>query len=302
MGLTQDRVCETLEKMPLTLSSLPKNPWWGKGTPAYNNNPFMKLGAVPDQNKVIREYEALLQLLQRETKLEILPFAENLDDNQFYCHDYVFTRDSFISNLHGEVIMSNFSERRREPEARARQQQLQGLGYTVTTLPKKAFAEGGEFLYADQDSILFAGRSRNNAAGNQLVGRWLGVKHLFEVISVGYHLDTAMAVVKDKSGHAIAVLACLDKIANRQELTKFLQSQKILLIAVDKLDSLGNDSLGNLAINCLSLPGLLIGGGRFSTPGIEEKLTAMGIKYLVTPVSQFTQFSGGSVHCLTNEL
>lgn len=293
---------ETLEKMPLTLSALPKNPWWGKGTPAYNNNPFMKLGAVPDQDKVIKEYRALLKLLERETEVRILPFAENLDDNQFYCHDYVFTRDSFISNLHGEVMVSNFSERRREPEARSRQQQLQGLGYKVSTLPEKAFAEGGEFLYADQDGILFAGRSRNNAQGNQRVSRWLGVKELFEVISVGYHLDTAMAVVKDKSGHVVAVLACLDKIANRTELMEFLQAKKIILIAVDKWDSLGSDHLGNLAINCLSLPGVLIGGSRFTTKDVEPKLKALGIKYLVTSVSQFTQFSGGSIHCLTNEL
>lgn len=262
----------------------------------------MKLGAVPDQDLVVKEYEQLRRLLEQETTVRILPFAENLDDNQFYCHDYVFTRDSFISNLHGEVMMSNFSERRREPEARARQQQLQGLGYTAKTLPEKAFAEGGEFLYADQDGILFAGRSRNNAQGNQLVSRWLGVKELFEVISVGYHLDTAMSLVKDKSGHLAAVLACLDKISNKTELMEFLQAKKIILIAVDKLDSLGNDNLGNLAINCLSLPGVLIGGSRFTTKDVEPKLKTLGIKYLVTPVSQFTQFSGGSIHCLTNEL
>ena len=41
--------------------------------------------------------------------------------------------------------------------------------------------------------------------------------------------------------------------------------------------------------------------GPFSNPYIDEKIMEMGINVVITPTSQF-QLSGGSVHCLTNEL
>jgi len=85
LGLTAISFCETLEKMSVTLSKLPKNPWWGKGTPVYNNNPFMRLGAVPDQAKVIKEYQVLLSLLKKEAEIKLLPFVEELDAGKFYC-------------------------------------------------------------------------------------------------------------------------------------------------------------------------------------------------------------------------
>ena len=39
----------------------------------------------------------------------------------------------------------------------------------------------------------------------------------------------------------------------------------------------------------------------FSNPIIDEQLSELGIKIKITPTSQF-QLSGGSVHCVTNEL
>ena len=59
--------------------------------------------------------------------------------------------------------------------------------------------------------------------------------------------------------------------------------------------------IGSLAVNNLSVPGLLISSSRFSDPAIIETLNSMNIKLEISPVSQF-QLSGGSIHCLTNEL
>ena len=39
----------------------------------------------------------------------------------------------------------------------------------------------------------------------------------------------------------------------------------------------------------------------FSNPIIDERLNELGISVKITPTSQY-QLSGGSVHCVTNEL
>ena len=262
----------------------------------------MRRGAVPNQAKVILEYRLLLKTLRAVTTVKVLPFAKNLDTDGLYCHDFVYTRDSFISNLRGEVMVSNFSERQRQPEAAARKIQLQQLGYKIAVLPGKVFAEGGEFLYSPKDSLLFCGQSRNNALGNRLVARFLGVKDYFTVMSEGYHLDTVMALAKDRGGRVKAALVCWDRIKNQRPLAACLMARKIPTFTVDPVDSIGNGVLGTLAINFLALPGVIVGGDRFQTRGLAARLKALGIKHLVTPVSQFTGFSGGSVHCLTNEL
>ncbi len=55
------------------------------------------------------------------------------------------------------------------------------------------------------------------------------------------------------------------------------------------------------AANALPLPGVLIHPNQFSDKTIKTRLLSIGIEQVVTPTSQF-QLSGGSVHCLTNEL
>ncbi len=216
----------------------------------------MKQGAVPDQAKVIQEHRLLIKTLTAVTEVKTLPFAASLDTQGQYCHDFVYTRDSFISNLQGGAIISNFSERQRQPEAVARKIQLKQLNYKINLLPSQAFAEGGEFLYAPKDNLLFCGQSRNNALGNRLVARWLKVKHCFTVYSHGYHLDTVMALVKNKGDRVVAALVCLDRITNQRPLAVFLKAQKIPAFTVDPVDSIGNSVLGTLAINCLVLPGV----------------------------------------------
>ena len=288
--------------MLITLSGLPVKPWWGKGTPVHQNNGYMHRGAIPNQTLVIKEHRALVRILQSITAVKVLPFAKQLDIDGLYCHDFVYSRDSFISNLKGGVMIGNFSERQRQPEAEARKGQLLQMNYKIKTLPAGAFAEGGEFLYAQPENILFAGQARNNAWGNRLAAKFLQAETLFEVISAGYHLDTVMALVKNKANRVVAALVCLDRISNQRPLVTFLKQKNISLIKVESKDSIGNGSLGTLAINCLSLSGFLVGSHKFQTPGVDAQLKSLGVKHLVTSVSQFIDFSGGSIHCLTNEL
>ena len=83
---------------------------------------------------------------------------------------------------------------------------------------------------------------------------------------------------------------------------KFLLFSQIKILYISPHDSIGlNKKIGSLAVNNLSAPGLLISSSIFSDPFIIKELNRMGIKLEVSPVSQF-QLSGGSIHCLTNEL
>jgi len=45
----------------------------------------------------------------------------------------------------------------------------------------------------------------------------------------------------------------------------------------------------------------LIRPNHFSERSIDDQLLDIGIEQIITPTSQF-QLSGGSVHCITNEL
>ena len=54
-------------------------------------------------------------------------------------------------------------------------------------------------------------------------------------------------------------------------------------------------------MNCLTLPGILISTAEIDDDRTIEFINNNNIRFIVSDVSQFN-LSGGSVHCLTNEL
>ena len=90
-------------------------------------------------------------------------------------------------------------------------------------------------------------------------------------------------------------------IKNKDDLKKVSQKYNIPLLEIESIDTIDYNGKGKMSVNCLPLPGMLIGGSHFQTTGIEEKLGSMGIQHIVTPITQFN-YSGGGYHCLTNEL
>lgn len=287
--------------MKIAMVSLPKFPWWGGGTPAYENNLAMKLGSIPDQKKVEKEHAGVLKTLRIYTKVDLSPFPQELDSNGLNKHDFVFTRDLFISNQRGSVVISNFSERERQAEAQQMALFLEEKGYTVYRLNSTAFAEGGEFYYVYQDDLLFAGICRNNIHGISETARLLNIENIQIVESDSFHLDTVFTVLLDKNGHLAAILVCLELIKNSKSLQYFATERNIELINILPVDTVGTDGKGRISVNCLPLPGILFGGDKFVTPGVEERIKRLGIEHIISPVSQF-KLSGGGIHCLANEL
>lgn len=295
--------------MKILISSLPKNPWWGHGTPIYENNPAMREGVVPNQTLVEIEMNLmyhLFSLLPVETVL--VDFPHILDKHNFDLrkHDFVFVRDLFISNQNGSIVISNFREKARQLEADIMEVYLNGLGYNTLRIDENSeiYAEGGEFYYCSKDNILFSGLSRNNIAGAEKVSELLNVDHLVTITSKAFHLDTIFTPVFDRNNDLVCLILCMDLIddTSRRSLKEIARKRSITLIDVPPEDGIGTDShLGEFAVNCLPFPGYLIGPSRFRSDQVDPLLKSMGVMHISLPMTQF-RLSGGAIHCLTNEL
>ena len=292
--------------MKIAISSLPKKPWWSDGIIGYKDNPFMKNGTVPNQDLLVKERLNLIDTLKKN-KIEVIefPFPTSLEESKFG-HDYVFMRDSFISDLNGNILMLKFAEKKREAETKIVANELEKLNFNLKELPtgKNILAEGGEFYFCPKDKLLFSGINRNTIAGAEYVASFLNANELILIDTPSFHLDTVFTTVFDKLGSLSAMIVCKelitkDSFKNLEKISKKLNAH---IIIIPKKDSIGTgDYLGSLAVNSFCAPGLLISSSNYSDFSVEEKLDSLEVKTEVCPVSQF-QLSGGSVHCLTNEL
>ena len=57
----------------------------------------------------------------------------------------------------------------------------------------------------------------------------------------------------------------------------------------------------DFAANSLPLPGLLFSPNQFLDRTIDKRLEKMGVERVIVPATQFG-LSGGSIHCITNEI
>ena len=292
--------------MKIAISSLPKKPWWSDGIIGYKDNPFMKNGTVPNQNLLIKERLNLIATLKKN-KIEVIefPFPKILEESKFG-HDYVFMRDSFISDLNGNVLMLKFAEKKREAETEIVANELEKLNFNLKELPtkKNILAEGGEFYFCPKDKLLFSGINRNTIAGAEYVASFLNANELILIDTPSFHLDTVFTTVFDKQGALSAMIVCEELITKDsfKNVEKISKKLNIHIIIIPKKDSIGTSNyLGSLAVNSFCAPGLLISSSHYSDFSVGKKLEILGVKTEVCPVSQF-QLSGGSVHCLTNEL
>ena len=292
--------------MKIAISKLPNNPWWGTGVISYKDNPVMRDRVIPDQGLLIRERLNLINTM-KNNKLDVVEFSfpKELENNK-YGHDYVFIRDTFISDLNGNALLLKFSQKNRNAESQMISGYLEKLDFNIKELPNKKnmFAEGGEFYYCPKENLLFSGVTRNSISGAEEVASFLKVNELIIVETKAFHLDTVFTTVFDHDGSLCAVIVCKKLISKNsmERLDEFASSTNIKIFNIPSHDAIGSSkNIGSLAVNNLSVPGLLISSSRFSDSSVIEELDSMNIKMEVSQVSQF-QLSGGSIHCLTNEL
>ena len=255
--------------MKIAISSLPKKPWWSDGIIGYKDNPFMKNGTVPNQNLLIKERLNLIATLKKN-KIEVIefPFPKILEESKFG-HDYVFMRDSFISDLNGNVLMLKFAEKKREAETEIVANELEKLNFNLKELPakKNILAEGGEFYFCPKDKLLFSGINRNTIAGAEYVASFLNANELILIDTPSFHLDTVFTTVFDKKGALSAMIVCEELVTKNsfKNLEKISKKLNIQIISIPKKDSIGtSDFLGSLAVNSFCAPGLLISSSNYS--------------------------------------
>jgi N-dimethylarginine dimethylaminohydrolase len=295
--------------MKVMISKLPKNPWWGHGTPMYENNPAMKEGNVPHQDIVEFEMDMLSHLFHKlPVEVVELDFPHILDQHNFDTrkHDFVFVRDLFISNQKGEMVISCFRERARQMEADIMDVILNAMGYKTHRLSNScdAYAEGGEFYYCKNENILFAGECRNNRKGSENTAALLNADQLIILKSEAFHLDTIFTPVFDKNNDLSALLGCTELMTSdsQKRLRDFARKNDVPLVEVSPDDAIGTrKELGDFSVNCLPLPGILVGPCRFRDRKVEQLLQSLGVLHVTVPLTQY-RLSGGAVHCATNEL
>jgi len=295
--------------MKIVLSSLPNNHWWSKGMPKYEDNPAMIKGTIPNQIILENEWNNLKNILSNFSfDLEIIPFPHSLDGNdpKNWKHDFIFVRDLFISNTKGDVVIARFRESQRTNEEQLIEKWLIQNQIKIHKLPynKEYFMEGGEFYYCNNENILFAGLNRNNSIGNTKTAELLNVEELIQIKANAFHLDTFFTPVFNIKNELCLIIVCMDLIDNKSAiiLKDFTRKRGIDLKSINPEEALGTtNKLGSFAVNCLPLPGLLLSSGPFISNSINEALTEHNISHKIIPLTQF-HLSGGSVHCLTNEI
>ena len=292
--------------MKIVLSKLPSSGWWANGIPRYKDNPAMVEGAIPDIELLNKERKNLIKSVV-STGVEVveLDFPGELDQYE-QKHDFVFIRDPFISDQNGLAIILRAGEPQRRIENRLVKRYLEHLELEIVEMPDKAGmrADGGEFYFCKKNNLLFSGLKRNTNRGVEFVAERLNINELVILEGEGFHLDTFFTPVLNRSGYICSVVACtaLMTTESKNALYKFADNLDIPVFEIPPYDAIGTKSrVGNFAANALPLPGTLIRPGPFTNPYIDEKIMEMGINVVITPTSQF-QLSGGSIHCLTNEL
>ena len=292
--------------MKIVLSKLPKSGWWNRGVPKYFDNPAMKEGRTPNNNLLSKERNALISAIKEEGHEIIeLEFPKQLDSVN-HSHDFVFIRDPYISNQNGKVIILRAGEPKRRIENRIVITLLEQLNVKICEMPDKSGwrADGGEFFYCAKDKILFSGLQRNSQKGVDFVAEKLNVDKVILLRGAGFHLDTFFTPVLNKDGYIAALIICIKTLEpiSRKVLYRFADQNNVPVFNIPEQDTLGTEKqTGKFAVNALPLPGVLLKPDYFSNPIIDEQLGDLGIKIKVSHTSQF-QLSGGSVHCVTNEI
>jgi len=292
--------------MKILMVKTPLSGWWNTGIPKYNDNPAMQEGSIPNSEILNLEREKLKKIIYNtEHELIEIDFPKELDQKE-PGHDFIFIRDPFISNQKGKVVVLRSGEPLRRRENHIIKNILEEMGYVTTSIPDKKGirADGGEFYFCGEGDYLFAGIQRNTRKGIESVAEALDVKKLLILDGLGYHLDTFFTPVLHKNGELAALIVCSEILSmqSKKDLMYFAERENLPVFRIPPMDAIGTSKkLGTFAVNALPLPGLLIRPNNFTDPALDQKISDLGIECAVTPTSQF-QLSGGSIHCVTNEL
>ena len=156
--------------------------------------------------------------------------------------------------------------------------------------------------FLPKENILLAGQGRNNLRGAEQMAEKLKVSNLHIINSNGYHLDTSISPIFNNKYDCIGIICAREVFSYKEihDLRNICKSNQWELIEIEHQDIDSSLSF-RTAMNGLTLPGLFIGSKELNQKQISDFALSNNIIFDSANVSQFN-LSGGSVHCLTNEL
>jgi N-dimethylarginine dimethylaminohydrolase len=299
------------KRMKILITNPPLN-CWANGyiiSEGSNQNSLNKTTKYAKENNIKADQERLKNsflnlkktLVSLNFDVTVLDFPKDLITSNGEYHDGVFVRD--VGFMYKDYwIQANFNVSYRQKEAFSYSKVIkEKFNKKIITLPQDAFIEFGEVYYLEtkNGSFYFGGLSRANKKGHDLVRDIVKPDNYILLSSKGYHLDTVFTPVLNSNNELVAVIVAHEMFDKKS--LELLKKLNVEILYIDKKDSSSDDGLGNYSVNCLVSPGILVSGSRFSTPFIHEKLEKLNINFYTVSLPDYN-FSGGSVHCLTNEL
>jgi len=334
----------------LLLTSKPPISNWRRPNwiPGYSDNPAMKKWYIPDQKIVDNEYEWMTKAFNDTRKSKVFevkfpntnemeviekirwtqndikktfgyngwvvnPNWEDLVDEkwEFTQHDFVFVRDSFISNQKDKILISNFSRAERKIEEMVIKEILETLtkdnniDRKIITAPQWPYFEGGNFRYIPDEWILFAWKqNRSNAEWINFVKNEFGVRDdkILMIDWISFHVDTYFSVVTWDDGKLIAWIICPELVNNMTEVKGFFRKNKKILLEVNCDFGMGKEGNGkwNFATNTLQLKEYLVWCNWFDDK-TERILQSLWVKRIISPMTEYNRSWGGT-HCSSNQI
>jgi N-dimethylarginine dimethylaminohydrolase len=247
----------------------------------YEINPWMDMSRQAEHAVAVEQWRRLYDLiLDAGARVSLLPTVKGLPD-------LVFTANAGM--IYGnKALVSRFRHRQRQGEEPYNRRWFAENGFEVVEVPEHFSFEGaGDALFCGD--TLFAGyRMRSDAAGNQAVGKMLGVRVIpVELIdSRYYHLDTCFCPLAD--GNAIWYPPAFDDYGQRA-----IREHVPELITVEQAEA------ERFACNAVVIGRLVI--TNTGCDRLHDALADRGFTPLATPLGEFVK-AGGSAKCLTLRL
>jgi dimethylargininase len=245
--------------------------------------------AEPDAAGIAREHEKLCTLLE-EAGAEVVLAESQAEGNP----DAIYTYDPALVSDEGALLLNPGKEiRRAEPSALG--EDLERAGISIAgRLSSDEWAEGGDFCWLDEQTLLAGRGYRTNSDGIWAVKRLLnGVEVLVFDLPHWHGRDEVMHLLSLLSPLAPDLVVAYPPLLPVR-LTQLLEEREIEIVSVpdDEFDSMGTNVLA-LAPRV----GLMVDGN----PETKRRLEQAGVEVIVYEGKELSKGDGGPT-CLTRPI
>jgi N-dimethylarginine dimethylaminohydrolase len=239
----------------------------------------MVIGGV-DPTRAVLQHAGLIRTVRAlGAEVETVPFVHGAFDS-------VFAKDNAIYTAANDLTHALFSRPRhpeRQVEQPVRASDLRRAGIVVDT--RGVDFEGGDVIVVPGRCVILGYGFRSSREAAREIERHLSLPVLsLELVDPAlYHLDTALAVLRDGTA-----LVCDDAFT--------LASRRALrAMQLGDVHSVSREEALRFALNIVEIGDAIVTGTE--SPAVDEILAACGKRVLYTPLDEFHR-AGGSAACL----